>query len=132
MTIERLFVLGIAVLVMSVVVLAAKSLRQSNREVRWAYGILAVLLAVLVLRFLPGPIADLLVTHVFTEEDGLLHVHTIELLELGCLTLLAALAWTSQQARLSRGGLAPARFDDYRLAPVAMPETEHVTMLHRR
>ena len=88
--IARAGVLGVSVLLLGV-----KFLRGSNRELRWAYGTFFGLLAVQVVRFLPGTISGLLVTHVFAEEDGLFHVHAIELLELGSLTVVGLLARAS-------------------------------------
>ncbi len=60
----------------------AELLSRSNRKLLWAVGIFAALLVIQVVRFLPGPIADLLVTHVFTEEEGLMHIHIVEVIEL--------------------------------------------------
>ena len=86
---------GTGVLAGCVLLLGLKFLRGSNREVRWAYAIFFDLLGVEVLRFLPGPMSGLLVTHVFTAEEGLFHIHTIELLELGSLTVIGLLARAS-------------------------------------
>ncbi len=75
--------------------LRVKFLGKISRELCWAYAILVSLLGLQVLRFLPGPISSLLLLHVFTEEEGLLHIHSIELLELGSLIAISFLARVS-------------------------------------
>ena len=70
-------------------------LRKASNELRCAYVTLVSLLGLQVLRFLPGPISGLLLLHVFTEEEGLLHIHAIELLELGSLVAISYLARAS-------------------------------------
>ena len=75
--------------------LRVKFLPKPSRELCWACAILVSLLGLQVLRFLPGPISSLLLLHVFTEEEGLLHIHFIELLELGSLIAISFLARSS-------------------------------------
>ncbi len=72
-----------------------KILRKASSELCWAYVTLVSLLGLQVLRFLPGPISGLLLLHVFTEDEGLLHIHSIELLELGSLAAISYLARAS-------------------------------------
>ncbi len=72
-----------------------KIFRKASNELRCAYVTLVSLLGLQVLRFLPGPISGLLLLHVFTEEEGLLHIHFIELLELGSLVAISYLARAS-------------------------------------
>ena len=82
-------------LAVTVWLLRVKFLRKPSRELCWAYAILVSFLGLQVLRFLPGPISSLLLLHVFTEEEGLLHIHFIELLELGSLVAISFLARVS-------------------------------------
>jgi hypothetical protein len=72
--------------------LAVKRFWRSLIDLRWVYGIFFALLGLQVLRFIPGPIADLLLAHVFTEEEGILHIHIIELFELAGLVAIGYLA----------------------------------------
>ena len=83
------------ILAFTVWLLRVKFLRKPSRELCWAYALLVSFLVLQVLRFLPGPISSLLLLHVITEEEGLLHIHSIELLELGSLIAISLLAHVS-------------------------------------
>lgn len=85
------FVTSVVVLGVFVLLFGINGFRVSNRELRIAYGTLIGLLAAQVVRFLPGPIAGILVTHIFADE-GLFHTHLIEFLELGCLGMIGFVA----------------------------------------
>jgi hypothetical protein len=80
-------ILGIAMLLIAINIIG-----RSNNRARWALGVIIVLLGLQVLRFLPGPLNGLLVAHVFTEEEGLLHMHIIEIVELATLCAISMLA----------------------------------------
>ena len=70
-------------------------LHKATRLAQWSFGILVSLLAAQAVRFLGGPVSELLVTHVFADE-GILHIHLIELLELACLGAVGILSSRTQ------------------------------------
>lgn len=80
-------VAGVAVLATGIltVMWGPKLWRCASVSVRFAYLMIGGLLGLQVLRFLPGQASEILVSHVFTEEDGLWHIHIIEVLELASL-----------------------------------------------
>jgi len=63
-----------------------------NRHLFFAFGALIIFLGAQVVRFLPGPTSRLLVAHVFSVEEGLFHLHVIELIELGSLMVIGFFA----------------------------------------
>jgi hypothetical protein len=75
--------------------LVHKCTRGSTRQSRRALVTIIVLLALQVLRFLPSPVAALLLSHVFTAEGGLLHIHVIEIFELACIIVIGIFAVAS-------------------------------------
>ena len=64
----------------------------TSYSLRWAYLALSVLLAAELFRFLPGAMSTFLAAHLFSEEEGLFHVHVIELIELVCLVAIGYFA----------------------------------------
>jgi hypothetical protein len=77
--------------------LGNKLVFHSNRELLCSYFALLSLLGLQVLRFLPGPAGAILAAHPITEEEGLLHVHYIELIELPILLFICY--WARRQSR---------------------------------
>lgn len=96
---QRRMVLGVGLTALAVlgaasVFLLLPRLRPFSPEMRVAGTTLVVLFAVLLLRSAPWPVvARVLTFHVTGREDGLLHVHLSELVE------LLALAWIAPAAR---------------------------------
>ena len=86
---QGFLIVGVIVLGAAALWLGNKFLRESSRELRWAYFAFLSLLVFQFLRFMPGTMGRLLVTHIFTEEEGLFHVHTIELIELPILIIIS-------------------------------------------
>lgn len=97
----RIIVLAVVVIVgLAALGLGGKYFFAGSRRVRCAYGILLGLLSLQVLRFLPGRISEFLLMHVLTEE-GILHIHAIEVVELGGLLGIAWLASRNEPTALA-------------------------------
>ena len=59
---------------------------------------MAALIVSLAIRYSSIPsVSELMTTHIFTEEDGLLHIHLVELIELGFVVLISVLIWKQQR-----------------------------------
>lgn len=105
--VSRTLLIATAILPILLTALAWRLIRHFhfglNRHQVIVFVALVVLLALQVLRFLPGPLAHVLVTHVFSDDEkSLFHLHYIELCELFCFIGIGFVALTSRRA-LSSG-----------------------------
>lgn len=94
--------LCVAVAGLALTWLVVKRYARALVDLRWELGIFVSLLVLQVLRFLPGPISKLLLAHVITEEEGVLHIHIIELFELAGLVAISYRAWARSRGDVNR------------------------------